>query len=192
MSPVPNSPADKAGMRSGDIILKINDRDLTLQPMTADEASRAVARHDLHYRHVDAPSHRRRYPHNTDADPRDLFSPYGRLENAPRHLDRLYQGHARDRRDRERVRQSARHAEIAEDDGSGGRPEKQSGRTVPRPVLDIAGQFLKNSEVVVYEKYRDGTEKSYNAGNGRGATDLPVTVLVNSGTASVAEFWPAR
>jgi carboxyl-terminal processing protease len=55
-------------------------------------------------------------------------------------------------------------------------------------VLDIAGQFLKNNDVVLYEKYRDGTEKEYKAGSRRGATDLKVVVLVNNGTASAAEI----
>jgi carboxyl-terminal processing protease len=47
---------------------------------------------------------------------------------------------------------------------------------------------LKNSDVVVYEKYRDGTEKEFKAGSRRGITDLPVAVLINSGTASAAEI----
>ena len=41
---------------------------------------------------------------------------------------------------------------------------------------------------VVTEKYRDGTQKTYNAGNGNLAHDLPFVVLVNNGTASAAEI----
>ena len=52
----------------------------------------------------------------------------------------------------------------------------------------MAGQFLKNSDIVVCEKYRDGSEKSYNAGSRRSVVDLPTVVLVNSGTASAAEI----
>jgi carboxyl-terminal processing protease len=62
------------------------------------------------------------------------------------------------------------------------------GGLFPDPVLDISGQFLKNSDTVVIEKYRDGTEKEYKAGSKRGATDLPLVVLVNGGTASAAEI----
>ncbi|MBI5029447.1 MAG: S41 family peptidase [Chloroflexi bacterium] len=62
------------------------------------------------------------------------------------------------------------------------------GGLFPDPVLDISGQFLKNSDVVLIEKYRDGSEKTYNAGGRRGATEIPTAVLVNSGTASAAEI----
>jgi len=62
------------------------------------------------------------------------------------------------------------------------------GGLFPDPVLDITGQFLKNSDVVLYEKYRDGTEKDFRAGSRRGATEMPLVVLVNSGTASAAEI----
>jgi carboxyl-terminal processing protease len=57
----------------------------------------------------------------------------------------------------------------------------------PDPALEIVGQFLPDAPVVI-EKYRDGTEKVYNARNPGGARDIPFVVLVNSGTASAAEI----
>jgi carboxyl-terminal processing protease len=62
------------------------------------------------------------------------------------------------------------------------------GGLFPDPPREVVGQFTKASPVVVYEKYRDGTEKPYYAGSGRLATDLPMAVLVNGGTASAAEI----
>jgi carboxyl-terminal processing protease len=62
------------------------------------------------------------------------------------------------------------------------------GGLFPDPVLDISGQFLKNNDIVLYEKYRDGTEKEFRAGSRKGAPDMPLAVLVNSGTASAAEI----
>ncbi len=61
------------------------------------------------------------------------------------------------------------------------------GGLFPDPALEIVGQFLPDVPVVI-EKYRDGTEKVYNARNPGSARDLPFVVLVNSGTASAAEI----
>lgn len=61
------------------------------------------------------------------------------------------------------------------------------GGLFPDPALEIVGQFLPNVPVVI-EKYRDGTQKTYNAKAASGASDIPFVVLVNSGTASAAEI----
>lgn len=61
------------------------------------------------------------------------------------------------------------------------------GGLFPDPALEIVGQFLPNSPVVI-EKYRDGTQKTYNARSGGGAQGVPFVVLVNNGTASAAEI----
>jgi carboxyl-terminal processing protease len=61
------------------------------------------------------------------------------------------------------------------------------GGLFPDPALEIVGQFLPDVPVVI-ERYRDGTEKVYNARNPGGARDIPFVVLVNSGTASAAEI----
>jgi carboxyl-terminal processing protease len=61
------------------------------------------------------------------------------------------------------------------------------GGLFPDPALGIVGQFLPNAPVVI-EKYRDGTQKTYNAQNSGAARDIPFVVLVNGGTASAAEI----
>jgi carboxyl-terminal processing protease len=61
------------------------------------------------------------------------------------------------------------------------------GGLFPDPGLEIVGQFLPNAPVVI-EKYRDGTQKTYNAKGGSSASGIPFVVLVNSGTASAAEI----
>ncbi len=54
-------------------------------------------------------------------------------------------------------------------------------------AIDVASQFLSDG-VVLYEQRRDQEEKSYPVRRGGKATDIPLVVLVNAGTASASEI----
>jgi carboxyl-terminal processing protease len=54
-------------------------------------------------------------------------------------------------------------------------------------AIDVSSQFLDGG-IVMYEQNRDGTEKSYPVLNNGIARDIPLTVLVNGGSASAAEI----
>jgi carboxyl-terminal processing protease len=62
------------------------------------------------------------------------------------------------------------------------------GGVFPDPVLEVAGQFMDPNAPVVFERYRDGSEKTYNAKGSQLGLGLKLAVLVNSGTASDAEI----
>lgn len=54
-------------------------------------------------------------------------------------------------------------------------------------AINVASQFIPDG-IVLYEQRRDQEEKSYPVRRGGKATDIPLVVLVNAGTASASEI----
>ncbi len=187
VSALPNSPADKAGLRTGDAILKIDNKDvspdITVQQASAQMRGAIGSKVTLTIHHVGEPKTldvelvRERYNFPTVESKVLPNTTYGYIKVS---LETS-----------ETANEFARALDSLKSQKVTGLVvdlRNNPGGLFPDPVLDISGQFLKNGDVVVYEKYRDGTEKAYNAGSRRGAVDIPLVVLVNSGTASAAEI----
>lgn len=54
-------------------------------------------------------------------------------------------------------------------------------------AVAVASQFLPEGQVVLYEKFGDGTQMTYKAKKGGLAVEEPLVVLVNEGSASASE-----
>jgi len=187
VSPIPASPADKAGLRAGDLIVKISDKlvpfDITVQDAQNQLRGPIGSTVMLSVRRIGEPKPfdfelaRETYPLPTVEAKMLPGTTFGYIKIT---LETAETGN-----EFARALDSLKAQKIT---GLVLDLRNNPGGLFPDPVLDITGQFLKNNDVVLYEKYRDGTEKDFRAGNRRGATDLPLAVLVNSGTASAAEI----
>lgn len=188
IAPIPNSPADKAGLRSGDILLKIDDRDLMLKPMSLQEANNAL-RGAIGSK-VTLTVHRIGETKAIIAElTRELYAlptvEFKMLPSTSFGYIKITMETAETANEFALVLDKLKSQKAT---GIVLDLRNNPGGLFPDPVLDIAGQFLKNSDVVVVEKYRDGTEKEYKAGTKRGVVDVPTVVLINGGTASAAEI----
>lgn len=184
--PFPEGPAAKAGILPGDVIVKINDKELTDQdtPDTVENQLRGevgstvkltlhrigssdLLNLDLTRQEINIPTVQSRMLENT---------PYGYVQVTLESADTS--------------KEFAAALDVLKKNNPKGIVldlRNNPGGLFPDPALDIVGQFLPNAPVVI-ESYRDGTQKTYTASSNGQARDLPIVVLVNGGTASAAEI----
>ena len=186
LAPIPNSPAEAAGIRAGDIIMAVEGRDtagINFEELARQLRGLEGTTVSLTIRHADA-----------DA-PIDLTIERRRID-VPSVTWTMVPGTAIAH---VRLSQFAEgtHAEIV----TALREAKQAGarglildlRNNPggllREAVNTASEFLTGGTVLLVES-RDGTRRPERDRNGsRGeATDLPLVVLVNEGSASSAEI----
>jgi carboxyl-terminal processing protease len=55
-------------------------------------------------------------------------------------------------------------------------------------AVDVGSQFIKQGDVILYEKFGDGSRNTHVSQGGGLALDIPMVVLINKGTASASEL----
>lgn len=184
--PFPDSPAFQAGILAGDIILKINDEEL--KPEDTPDSVEAKLRGEvgspvkLLLKRIGEPDNIEKTIARAEINIPTVQ--YRKLENSDYGYIQVTLESADTSQEFARALNDLKQQNIK---GIVLDLRNNPGGLFPDPALEIVGQFLPNAPVVT-EKYRDGTQKTYNAKTASNARDLPFVVLVNSGTASAAEI----
>jgi len=183
VSPFDGSPAMQAGIRAGDIVLKVDDVAVTGMPL--EDAVRLI-------RGPKGTSVRLTLMREEETEPLVIEVIRDKVELATvggRVLEDDI-GYVRIALFSERTSQELEETlrELMEEDLSGLILDLRNnpGGVFPSAAIEVTSQFLDEG-IVVYEQYSDGREQTYSAKRGGLATDIPLTVLVNQGTASNSE-----
>jgi carboxyl-terminal processing protease len=183
-SPVEGSPAEKAGIKAGDLILKVDDTDVT--GMTSGEVVALVrgaagTSVRLTLQHIDEPA-----PYEVTVVRAKIEVPSVSWKMLPGDvaLVRLTQFARRSGDELQQALKDAR-AQGAQSivfdlrDNPGG---------LVNEALSVAGEFLPADTTVLLEEDRSGSRSPLKATGGGAARDIPMVVLVNANTASSAEI----
>lgn len=183
ISPIEGSPADKAGLRSGDKVIAIDGEDMTgVNP--ADARLKVIGPKGTDVTLTIA--------RESEAEPLEFVITRGEitipsaegkmLDNGIAYVDINTFGEKTTQELRDELdtllKENPRGIIIDLRNNGGG---------YLSTAVEVSSEFIDKG-VILYEKYGDGTRDEYKAlGNGR-ATDIPLVVLINEGSASASEI----
>jgi len=183
ISPIPGSPAEAVGLRSGDIIQAINGKDMTgIDPELARQqvlgpAGSVVTLTIL--RGNDAP-----FDVQITRAKITIKSADGKmLENDIAYIQITTFG---DKTTPEL--QTALETLMAQNPKGLIIDLRNNGGGYLQTAVEVTSQFLPKDKVVLYEQYGTGQKDSYTTLGGGLATDIPMVVLINEGSASASEI----
>jgi carboxyl-terminal processing protease len=183
VSPFDGSPAMQAGVRAGDIVLKVDDVAVTGMPL--EEAVRLI-------RGPRGSTVRLTIIREEEAEPLVIEVVRDEVELATVGGMVLEDdiGYVRISLFSERTSRELKDTlqELREEDLSGLILDLRNnpGGVFPSAAIEVTSQFLGQG-IIVYTQFSDGREQTYSAERGGLATDIPLAVLVNQGTASNSE-----
>jgi carboxyl-terminal processing protease len=183
VSPFDGSPAMQAGIRAGDVVLRVDDVAVTGMPL--EEAVRLI-------RGPRGSTVRLTIMREEEAEPLVIEVTRDEVELATVGGMVLEDdiGYVRISLFSERTSQELEEMlqELLEENLSGLILDLRNnpGGVFPSAAIEVTSQFLDKG-TIVYEQFSDGREQAYSARRGGLATEIPLVVLVNPGTASNSE-----
>lgn len=182
ISPMPKSPADEAGLRTGDKIIAIDGEDMTgvdgevVRKQVLGPAGSSVTLTIL----------------REGQEPFDVTITRASI-NVPSLESRMLEDnvgyvHLYVFGDKTRDELRAALKELLAQDPTGIILDlRYNGGGFLTTAIDVASEFIDDG-VIMYEEFGDGNRKTYEAENGGVATEIPLVVLVNEGSASASEI----
>jgi len=183
ISPMPGSPAEKAGLQPGDQIIAVDGQDmagtdgnLVIRKVMGPAGSSVVLT-------IRRESEAHPFDVTVQRESIEVPSVESRILEDGIGYVRLYTFGENTNRDLQAALRSLKdggaHAVILDLRGNGG--------GYLNTAIEVASQFVANG-VIVTERFGDGREKVYEAEKGGLATDWPMAVLIDGGSASASEI----
>ena len=182
-SPIPGSPAEAAGLRPGDMIIKIDGVDMTgIDPELARQKVLGPAGSTVNLT-VTREGEKNPLEFKVTRDKIVIKSATGKmLDNGIAYIQITTFG------DKTTEELKAALKDVMAQNPKGLILDLRfNGGGYLQTAVEVTSQFLKDG-VVLYEKYGDGTKNTYNVESGGLATDIPMVVLINEGSASASEI----
>ncbi len=182
-SPIPGSPAEKAGLRPGDIIVKIDGKDMTgVDPEVARQQVLGPAGSTVHLT-VARKDEKNLLEFDVTRDKIVIKSATGKmLDNGVAYIQVTTFG---DKTSEELIQ--ALNDVLAQNPKGIVLDLRNNGGGYVQTAVEVASQFIDKG-VVLYEQFGDGKKNTYEVQPGGLATDIPMVVLINEGSASASEI----
>lgn len=182
-TPIPGSPADKAGLRPGDQIIKIDGVDMTgIDPEVVRQKVLGPAGTTVH---LTVARSGQSGPLEFDITRAKIVvkSASGKmLDNGIAYVQITTFGDTTSQELQDTLKQL-----MAQNPKGLVLDLRNNGGGYLNTAVDVASQFLDKG-VVLYEQYGNGTKNTYDVQPGGLATKVPMVVLINEGTASASEI----
>jgi carboxyl-terminal processing protease len=182
-SPIPGSPAEKVGLRPGDIIVKIDDEDMTgIDPEVARQHVLGPAGSVVHLS-IAREGETNLLEFDVTRDKIVIKSASGKmLDNEIAYIQVTTFG---DKTTQELT--EALTDVLAQNPKGLILDLRNNGGGYLQTAVDVTSQFVGDG-VALYEQYGDGGRITYDVEPGGLATDIPMVVLINEGSASASEI----
>ena len=185
ISPMPDSPAEKAGLQPDDLVIAVNGKDMT------------GVDGDLVLRDILGPAgtdvtltiQRKNEPHPFDVTitRAKIVMPSAQGEMLEENVAYV-QINTFGRKTTKELRDTL--DELMAQDPVGLIIDlRYNGGGYLDTSVDVVSQFIEGNQVVLYEELGDGSRTTYRSKNGGLATDIPLVLLVNEGSASASEIF---